>query len=170
MEQRAPSSDPPAPDSAPRMKRIANHAQGMVADLRRWVDLRIDLAVIDLETKLDERLNAVAVGIVMAVFGGLAAFFTLVTIALGLGWLLGHAFWGFLIVTIGLGATAVIVRRTQPTLVRTHLYRQWKKAQAEAEASASDPPSDAAPDAEAPSGPQSNGATEPDPASPQATS
>lgn len=170
MEQRAPSSDPSASDSAPRMERIANHAQGMVADLRRWVDLRIDLAVLDLEAKLDERLNAVAVGIIMAVFGGLAAFFTLVTIALGLGWLLGHPFWGFLIVTIGLGTTAAIVRRTQPTIVRTELYRQWKKAQAEAEAAPSDAPSDAAPDSPAPSDPKPNGAPGNDTASSPASS
>jgi hypothetical protein len=152
------------------MKRIATHAQGVVADLRKWVDLRIDLAVIDLEDKLDERLNAVAVGIIIAVFGGLAAFFTLVTIALGLGWLLGHPFWGFLIVTAGLGATAAIVRSTQPTLVRTQLYRQWKKARAEAEAQAPSAPPDADPEGAPPSEPQSNGATETDTASSKAIS
>lgn len=121
------------------MERIAGHAQGVVADLRRWVDLRVDLAVMDLEAKLDERLNAVVIGVILAVFGGLAAFFTLVTVALGLGWLLGHPFWGFLIVTIGLGATAAIVRARQPKLVRTKLYQEWQKAkkQAREEAAAS---------------------------------
>ena len=164
MEQRAPSSDAPSADSGPRMKRIATHAQGVVADLRKWVDLRIDLAVLDLEDKLDERLNAVAVGIIIAVFGGLAAFFTLITIALGLGWLLGHPFWGFLIVTAGLGATAAIVRRVRPTLVQTKLYKQWKKERAEAEAGASSPTPDRAPDAK-PSKADSNGATGSDAAS-----
>ena len=170
MERSPSSPDTPAAESGPRMKRIATHAQGVVADLRKWVDLRIDLAVIDLEDKLDERLNAVAVGIIIAVFGGLAAFFTLVTIALGLGWLLGHPFWGFLIVTAGLGATAAIVRSTQPTLVRTQLYRQWKKARAEAEAQASSAPPDADPEGAPPSEPQSNGATETDTASSKAIS
>lgn len=142
------------------MERIAGHAQGVVADLRRWVDLRVDLAVMDLEAKLDERLNAVVIGIILAVFGGLAAFFTLVTVALGLGWLLGHPFWGFLIVTIGLGATAAIVRSRQPTLVRTKLYQEWQKAkkQAREEAAASngasassEPPEKSAEAATAPS-------------------
>lgn len=164
-----PSSSPDV-ESAPRMKRIATHAQGMVADLRKWVDLRIDLAVIDLEEKLDARLNAVAIGIIMAVFGGLAAFFTLITVALGLGWLLGHPFWGFLIVTLGLGATAAIVRRTQPTIVRTQLYREWKKARAEAEAASSSASSDSASDAPAPSDPVPERAPDTDEAAPKAAS
>lgn len=136
---RTPSSPTPSPES--RFERITTHAQGVVDDVRQWVDLRLDLAVMDLETTLDERLNKVAVGIIMAVFGGLAAFFMLTTVAIGLGWLLGHAFWGFLIVTVGLATVAFVMKRTQPTLVQTDLYRQWRQAKAkrkEAKARASD--------------------------------
>ena len=131
MEPTRTPSSPPPPES--RFERIATHAQGVVDDVRQWVDLRLDLAVMDLESTLDERLNRVAIGIIMAVFGGLAAFFLLTTVAIGLGWLLGHPFWGFLIVTLGLGTVALVVKRTQPTLVQTGLYRQWKQAQAKRE-------------------------------------
>ena len=100
-----------------KLERIAAHTQGLVTDLREWIDLRIDLAILEVEERLDETKNEIALGITLAVFGFFAALFALTTVALGVGWLLGHPFWGFLAVTVALVLIVVLLRATQPALV-----------------------------------------------------
>jgi len=100
-----------------KLERIAAHTQGLVTDLREWIDLRIDLAILEVEERIDEAKNEVALGVTLAVFGFFAALFTLTTIALGVGWLLGHPFWGFLAVTVALILVVVTLQATQPALV-----------------------------------------------------
>jgi uncharacterized membrane protein YqjE len=99
-----------------RLGRIAGHTRGLVDDLREWIDLRLDLAILELEERVDEFRNEVALGITLAFFGFFAALFVFVTVALGLGWLLGHPFWGFLIVTVVLLLFVSVLARTRPDL------------------------------------------------------
>ena len=113
------------------MHRIAAHTQGLFEDLREWVDLRIDLAILEVEERIDEAKNSLALGITLAVFGFFAALFTLTTVALGVGWLLGHPFWGFLAVTVALILVVVVLRVAQPALVpSSNLFRTLREDRA----------------------------------------
>lgn len=99
------------------MSRIAAHTQGLFADFREWVDLRIDLAILEVEERIDELKNDLALGVTVAIFGFFAVLFSLTTVALGVGWLLGHPFWGFLAVSVALLLTVAGLRLTNPDLV-----------------------------------------------------
>lgn len=121
------SSDEPSSDTdvdrsrdLPRdgkVQRILSQLQGLLEDLRTWIDLRLDLAILKVEERIDELQNNVALGLTLAVFGFFAALFSLTTIALGVGWLLGHPFWGFLAVSVALVLVVVGLRVAQPALV-----------------------------------------------------
>jgi flagellar biosynthesis component FlhA len=103
-----------------------------VEDLREWMDLRIDLAILEMEERVDELRNEVALGITLALFGFFAAFFVMTTVALGLGWLLGHPFWGFLIVSAFLVITAAALAQTRPELMPpSNLFEQIRGEEAE---------------------------------------
>lgn len=109
-----------SPDDAPRggkLGRIAGHTRGLVEDLREWMDLRLDLAILEVEEKVDTLRNEVALGLTLAFFGFFAALFGFTTVALGLGWLLGHPFWGFLIVSSVLIIVVTGLVKTRPDLV-----------------------------------------------------
>ncbi|MFB6098509.1 MAG: phage holin family protein [Salinibacter sp.] len=99
-----------------KMRRIAAHTQGLFEDLREWIDLRIDLAILEVEERIDEAKNDLALGVTLAFFGFFAVLFTLTTIALGVGWLLGHPFWGFLAVSVALILIVAGLRVIQPAL------------------------------------------------------
>ncbi|MFP4228956.1 MAG: phage holin family protein [Salinivenus sp.] len=111
-------SNPPA-QSSPEgpLGRIAGHTQGLVEDLREWIDLRVDLAVLEVEEKVDDLRNEVALGLTLAFFGLFAVLFVLTTIALGIGWLLGHPFWGFLAVSTALVLIVIALYAARPALV-----------------------------------------------------
>lgn len=119
LQDRTSSGDGP-PSDRPRggkLSRIAGHTQGLVEDLREWIDLRIDLAILEVEEKVDKLRNDVALGLTLAFFGFFAALFVFTTIALGMGWLLGHPFWGFLIVSTVLVIIVVVLVEARPDLV-----------------------------------------------------
>lgn len=114
-----------------RLGRIAGETRGLVEDLREWIDLRIDLAVLELEERVDEFRNEVALGITLAFFGFFAALFVFTTVALGLGWLLGHPFWGFLIVSVLLSLFVAVLSRTRPDLVpSSNLFQRLRRPDA----------------------------------------
>lgn len=119
-----------------KMRRIAAHTQGLFEDLREWIDLRIDLAILEVEERLDEAKNDIALGLTLAVFGFFAVLFVLVTVALGVGWLLGHPFWGFLAVTVALILIVVSLRVTQPALVPPSNLFESLRGEADDEADA----------------------------------
>jgi hypothetical protein len=115
----APNAERPAknaPDGG-KVSRIAAHTQGLFTDLREWIDLRVDLAILEVEERLDAFKNDLALGVALALFAFFAAFFSLTTVALGVGWLLGHPFWGFLAVSVALILIIVTLRLTRPALV-----------------------------------------------------
>lgn len=129
------------------MDRIAAHTQGLFTDLREWIDLRVDLAILEVEERIDELKNQVALGITFALFGFFAALFSLTTVALGVGWLLGHPFWGFLAVSVALILVVVALRVTKPELMPpSNLLRALREERARAyeEADRSSRPASAA--------------------------
>ncbi|MBE2185754.1 MAG: phage holin family protein [Rhodothermales bacterium] len=95
------------PHAATRLDRIQAQTETLVESVKEWAELRIKLTQTELEQKAQLKINqmvwARAVPLLLI---SLAAMFLLITIALGLGWLLGHTFWGFLIVTVALMSSA----------------------------------------------------------------
>jgi hypothetical protein len=115
------------------MERIAAHTQGLFTDLREWIDLRIDLAILEVEERIDETKNEIALGLTLAIVGFFAALFSLTTVALGVGWLLGHPFWGFLAVSVALILIVVGLQATKPALVPpSELYQTLRSERAQA--------------------------------------
>lgn len=117
-----------------KIGRIAGHTQGLVEDLREWIDLRIDLAILEVEERVDDLRNEMALGLTLAFFGFFAALFAFTTVALGLGWLLGHPFWGFLIVSVILVLVVVALSQARPDLMPpSNLYEQIRNGSEESD-------------------------------------
>lgn len=124
-----------------KVERIAAHTQGLFTDLREWIDLRIDLAILEVEERIDEATNKIVLGLILAVVGFFAVFFALTTIALGVGALLGHPGWGFLAVTVALILIIVGLRLTKPDLVPpSNLFRTLREDRAAASDEDETPP------------------------------
>lgn len=98
------------PSGSNKIERITQHSRELVDDLTDWVELKIKLTQLEVQEKIDAKVNGLIVKAMPMVVGALGGLFLLVTIALGLGWLLGHPFWGFLIVTGVLLAVAGILK------------------------------------------------------------
>lgn len=134
---------PASRPSGGKMERIAGHTQGLVEDLREWIDLRLDLAVLELEERVDTLANQIALGVTMALLAFFAGLFGLTTAAIGLGWLFGHPFWGFAAVFLGLVLLLVVLRAAKPELVpRPPLFQKLRRSDAD-DVSESDAPSNA---------------------------
>lgn len=117
------SDGPLGPVTDNKMRRITRHTQQLVDDLQEWVDLRIELAQIELEERVETKVNQIALQVVVIGVVLLAVVFGLVTIALGLGAWIGHPAWGFLIVTGLLVALAAVVRAARPEFVQVRRRR-----------------------------------------------
>jgi hypothetical protein len=113
-------TSPPAPG---RIQRVTNETRGLAEDLTAWVELKARHTQMEIEETVELKLNHAVVGVIVAIVGAVAALFLLVTLAIGAGWLLGHPFWGFLVVTVVLFVVAGVVRALQPTLIRLRAER-----------------------------------------------
>ncbi|MCS3683408.1 phage holin family protein [Salinibacter ruber] len=145
----APNAERPVEESPDggKVSRIASHTQGLFADLREWIDLRVDLAILEMEERLDAFKNDLALGLTVAVFAFFAAFFSLTTVALGVGWLLGHPFWGFLAVSVALILIIVTLRVTKPALMPpSNLFESLRGERAASDEGPSSRPASAAVD------------------------
>lgn len=98
------------PSGKNSVERITDQSKGLVDDVKAWVDLRIKLAQVEVEQRIQAKINEVALRIAPIIVGALGGLFLLVTLALGLGWWLGQNFWGFLIVTLLLLLVAAVLR------------------------------------------------------------
>lgn len=108
---------PLLPASGGRIDRISRHSKGLFDELTHWADLKVKLIRIDLEEKVEEKKIQIGLGVGMALIGFFGALFLLTTIALALGWLLGHPTWGFLIVTVLLFAIVFAMKVAMPRLI-----------------------------------------------------
>lgn len=134
LPERSATNGPPAerqlPPGGGRVERITQHTQGLVDDLKTWVELRIKLAQIEMRERVEERANDLAIKAIMGVLGALAGLFGLTTAGLGLSALfvaIGLSrplsyFLGFLTLTLFLAGIAGIIWSAQPQLV--HLNKK----------------------------------------------
>lgn len=106
------------PSGRNKLTRVTQHTRGLVEDLMSWVELRIQLAQIEVEERIEAKANQLALNAVLGVVAGLAGLFALLTLAFALGAWLGHPAWGFLIVTALLGLLLVVLRAARPQLVK----------------------------------------------------
>jgi hypothetical protein len=96
------------PEHQGKLARINGALAGLSEDLRAWVELRVELVRAELLEKVEFTKGQVIQKAAAGLFAVLGALFLLVTLALGLGWWLGHPFWGFLIVTLLLFLVAAV--------------------------------------------------------------
>jgi uncharacterized membrane protein YqjE len=113
------------PSGANKVERIAQHTKGLAEDVTSWVELRLKLAQIEIEERIDAKVNDLAGKAVVAGLAALGALFALVTLALGaaaLGVAIGLSqtlslFLGFLLVTILLFVAALVFRSAKPRMI-----------------------------------------------------
>lgn len=100
------------PSGQNKVERISSQTKGLFGDFSSWVELRLKLFQIELQEKVQAKVDESVIKIAPIIAGAIAGMFALVTIALFLGWWLGHPAWGFLVVTaILLLITAVLFAR-----------------------------------------------------------
>lgn len=110
-----------------RPGRITSEARGLVEDVKRWVDLKVQLLQIDLEARLEGVLNRAAQSVVMAVLLLLTVQFGLFTVAFSLAsWWYSDAL-GFLAVTLLLAVATVTFYALRPTLVKLRRIDEAEK-------------------------------------------
>lgn len=82
------------------MRRITQHTRALVNDVRGWVDLKLKLTKLEVQEQIDEAMSQAKIGAALAFVAFMAVQFLLTTLALLIGDALGHAKWGFLIITV----------------------------------------------------------------------
>lgn len=108
---------------------MTSETRGIVEDLREWTDLKVDLAVREINDSVDDAASQLALGITLAVLAFFTGLFGLTTAAIGIGWAMGHPFWGFLIVfavLLAISAVVAIVTKRHPIVVETKLFKKLR--------------------------------------------
>lgn len=106
--------DPTSPGGKNKVQRIGSQTRGLFDDLTSWVELRLRLFQMDVQERVQKKVDQAIIKAAPVVVGLLAGFFALITTALFLGWALGHPAWGFLVVTgLLLLVTGVLFARSR---------------------------------------------------------
>lgn len=136
--------------SGPFVERLTDSTRGLVEDVKEWVELRIQLFQLEVEERIEAKLNQGVLAGTVALVLLLAVVFGLTALALGLGTWLGHPAWGFLAVAVLLGIGAAGLWAVRPRLVgrapakpRTGSERPEPPRLKAADRNALTPPSDA---------------------------
>ncbi len=117
-ENGVPSSEGPASRQSPKVERITRQARGLVEDVKEWVDLRVQLVQLEIEERIEAKVNQVVLGGVLAVILLLAGVFGLTALALAMGSWLGNDAWGFLIVAALLVLLAAGLWAAKPRVLK----------------------------------------------------
>ena len=129
------------PPHQSKVERIGDHVAALSADLREWTELRIALVqrkvegVVGIFERIQHFLPALKFYVPAAVLLLIGALFVLVTLAIGLGALIGAYWAGFLIVTVLLLAVAGVLfalgRRMQKAIEAEVARAKRQRKQAE---------------------------------------
>jgi hypothetical protein len=116
ITKRTPDSDAPEPrllkSSQNKVERISAETRGIFGDFSSWVELRLKLFQVEIQERIQTKVNETIIKVAPVAAGAITGFFGLITLALFLGWWLGHPAWGFLIVTVMLAlVTGVLLAR-----------------------------------------------------------
>lgn len=88
------------PDERNKVQRIGSQARGLFGDFTSWIELRLRLFQVEIQDRIRTKIDEAVIKAAPIVAAVLAGLFALVTIALFVGWALGHPAWGFLVVTV----------------------------------------------------------------------
>ncbi|WP_420457396.1 LysE family transporter [Rubrivirga sp.] len=103
------------PPHQTKLDRVTGHLAALSADLREWTELRIDLVKRQIEgiqaqiERFQHYANAAGFFVPAALLALTAVLFLFVTIALGIGALLGSVAWGFFVTTVLLLVGAAVL-------------------------------------------------------------
>lgn len=103
------------PPHQSKLERVTGHIAALSADLREWTELRIDLVKRQIEgiqaqiERFQHYANAAGFFVPAALLALTAVIFLFVTVALGIGALVGSYWLGFLITTLLLAAGAGVL-------------------------------------------------------------
>lgn len=86
-------------DRKNKVQRIGGQTRGLFEDFTSWIELRMRLFQLDVQERIQKKVDEAILKAAPVVTGVLAGLFALVTAALFVGWALGHPAWGFLVVT-----------------------------------------------------------------------
>ena len=103
------------PSGRNKVERLGEQTKGLFDDFKSWVELRLKLFQAEIQEKVEKKVNAAIIKVAPFVAAAIAGFFAIVTLALFLGWWLGHPAWGFLCVTLMfvLLTGVLLVRKTR---------------------------------------------------------
>lgn len=113
------------PSGRNKVERLGAQTRALAEDVTSWVELRIKLMQAEIQEKIQSKVNESIIKIAPIVVGALTGLFALVTIALFLGWWLGHPAWGYLIVT------ALLALVTGGLLARKKRFEREQKTASE---------------------------------------
>lgn len=113
------------PPGGNKVERISQHTKGLVEDVSSWVELKLKLTQIEIEERVDAKINSLIASAVVGVFAALGGLFALIALALGVAALLIAAglsyplsyFLGFLFVSLLLFIVAMVIRKSKPDVV-----------------------------------------------------
>lgn len=107
----------PDDDSGGRLSHVIRRSRILASDVADWVELRVQLLQMEIEKEVQRRINVVLARILVAALLGVTGLFGLITVAVGLGWWLGHPFWGYLTVTVFMMVGSAVLAYTRPQFV-----------------------------------------------------
>jgi uncharacterized membrane protein YqjE len=81
------------------VQRIGSQTRALFGDVTSWIELRLRLFQLEVQERIQRKVDEAIIKVAPVVVGILAGFFALITMALFVGWALGHPAWGFLVVT-----------------------------------------------------------------------
>lgn len=116
------------PSGRNKVGRISEQTKGLFDDFTSWVELRLKLFQADIQEKVEKKVDAIVIKVAPLVSAAIAGFFGLLTLALFLGWWLGHPAWGFLCVTLlFVLATGALVVRKNRLEKKTEQEASWRR-------------------------------------------
>lgn len=110
-----------------RIQRIGQQTRGLVDDVKAWVELRMELTQIQVEDRVEERINEATSGVAVGLLGALGILFLLLAASMALGEWLGHLALGFLIVGGVIMLVTVVLHLMRPRFVQIGKQRSDKK-------------------------------------------
>jgi hypothetical protein len=116
---------PQLPSGRNRVERITEHGKGLISDLTSWAELKMKLVQVEIEEKIDTRVNKLVSTAIVAGIALLGVVFLLIALGVGAGALLiaiGLSeplsyFLGFLTIALILFAAAGIIQSMKPHMV-----------------------------------------------------
>lgn len=110
------------PQGSSKVERISKQTKGLVEDVRTWVDLKMQFTQLDLEDRVDKKVNEAAKGAMVGAVALIAGVFVLLTAALGFGQVFDSTFLGFLAVTGFIVLVLVVVMLMNPRIVKVQFF------------------------------------------------